>query len=160
MRSTGEKKWMPMKCGGSLKSPASEVIGSVEVLEPKTMFVADHGLGFGDRVGLDLAVLEHRLDHQVAVLQRAVIGGRRDARQQRVALRRLVAALVDLVGQALLQNGLALVGALLVAVDQHHVEARLRADIGDAGAHEAGADDADFLQVDRRHVRRAAARPC
>ena len=36
MRSTGEKKWMPMKRGGSLNSAASEVIGSVEVLEAKT----------------------------------------------------------------------------------------------------------------------------
>ena len=35
MRSTGEKKWMPMKRAGSLNSDASEVIGSVEVLEPK-----------------------------------------------------------------------------------------------------------------------------
>ena len=35
MRSTGEKKWMPMKRAGSLNSAASEVIGSVEVLEPK-----------------------------------------------------------------------------------------------------------------------------
>ena len=33
MRSTGEKKWMPMNCAGSLNSSASEVIGSVEVLE-------------------------------------------------------------------------------------------------------------------------------
>ena len=33
MRSTGEKKWMPMKRAGSLNSAASEVIGSVEVLE-------------------------------------------------------------------------------------------------------------------------------
>ena len=35
MRSTGEKKWMPMKRAGSLNSSASEVIGSVEVLEAK-----------------------------------------------------------------------------------------------------------------------------
>ena len=32
---TGEKKWMPMKRFGSLNSAASEVIGSVEVLEAK-----------------------------------------------------------------------------------------------------------------------------
>ncbi len=35
MRSTGEKKWMPMKRAGSLNSEASEVIGSVEVLEAR-----------------------------------------------------------------------------------------------------------------------------
>ena len=74
MRSTGEKKWMPMKCAGSLRTPASEVIGSVEVLEPKIDVVADHGLRLGDGLGLDLAVLEHRLDDEIAVLQRAVVG--------------------------------------------------------------------------------------
>ena len=37
MRSTGEKKWMPMKRGGSLNSVASEEIGSVEVLEANTV---------------------------------------------------------------------------------------------------------------------------
>ena len=35
MSSTGEKKWMPMKRFGSLNSAASEVIGSVEVLEAR-----------------------------------------------------------------------------------------------------------------------------
>ncbi len=29
-------------------------------------------------------------------------------------------------------------------------------DVADAGAHEAGADDADLLELGRRHVRRAA----
>ena len=33
--STGEKKWMPMNLPCSLKLSASEVIGSVEVLEAK-----------------------------------------------------------------------------------------------------------------------------
>ena len=50
MRSTGEKKWMPMKRDGSLNSPASEVIGSVEVFEAKIVAGADDGLGAGDRL--------------------------------------------------------------------------------------------------------------
>ena len=33
--STGEKKWMPMNLPWSLNSSASELIGSVEVLEAK-----------------------------------------------------------------------------------------------------------------------------
>ena len=74
--------------------------------------------------------------------------------------RRGGAALVDLVGQALLDMRLALVGALLVAVDQHHVDAGLRADIGDAGAHEARADDADLLDLAPAARWPAAARPC
>ena len=35
MRSTGEKKWMPMNFAWSLALSASDVIGRVEVLEPK-----------------------------------------------------------------------------------------------------------------------------
>ena len=79
---------MPMKRGGSLNAVASEVIGRVEVLEPKIVVFADHGLRLGDRLGLDLAVLEHRLDDEVAVLQRGVVRRRRDAREQRVAIGR------------------------------------------------------------------------
>ena len=37
MRSTGEKKWMPMKFAGRFESAASDVIGRVEVFEPNTM---------------------------------------------------------------------------------------------------------------------------
>ena len=36
MRSTGEKKWMPMNFAGSFAVSASDVIGRVEVLEPNT----------------------------------------------------------------------------------------------------------------------------
>ena len=116
----------------------------------------DGGLDLGDDLGLDLGILEHGLDDQVAALQRGVVGGRGDAAEQRVAVGGLGAALHDLVGDQLVRIGLALVGGLLVAVDQHDLEAGLRGDIGDAGAHEAGADDADLLQLARRHIGRAA----
>lgn len=36
----------------------------------------------------------------------------------------------------------------MFAIDQHDVETGLRGDIGDAGAHEAGADDADLPELD------------
>ena len=65
---------MPMKRAGSLNSEASEVIGRVEVLEAKIDVVADHRLDSCDDLGLDLAVLEHRLDDEVAIFQRRVIG--------------------------------------------------------------------------------------
>ncbi len=38
------------------------------------------------RLRLDGAILEHGLDHEVAALQRRIIGGRGDAREQRVAV--------------------------------------------------------------------------
>ena len=57
---------------------------------------------------------------------------------------------------ALCSAGLALVGGFLVAVDQHDCKPRRRAHLRDAGAHEAGADDADLLQRRRRHAGGAA----
>ena len=111
MRSTGEKKWMPMKRARSLNAAASEVIGSVEVLEPKIAWSPITFCARGDRLFLDLAVLEHRLDDEIAILQRDVIGGRRDARQQRVAVGGAGAAAIDLLGHQLLRMRLALLGA-------------------------------------------------
>jgi hypothetical protein len=43
--------------------------------------------------------------------------------------------------------GLALVGGLLIAVDQHHLDPGIGRDIGDAGAHHARAEHAEFLDT-------------
>ena len=51
---------------------------------------------------------------------------------------------------------LAFVGRFLIAVDEHHVDAGERADIGDAGAHEAGAENADLPDRLGRHGGRPA----
>ena len=69
--STGEKKWMPMNLPWALNSSASEVIGSVEVLEPKIASGFRQRLRLGEVFGLDLAILEHGLDDEIAVLQPA-----------------------------------------------------------------------------------------
>ena len=113
---------------------------------------ADRGLRLGGRLGLHVALLEHRLDHEVAVLQQAVVGARRDAGEQLVALGGLGAALVDLVGDELVRMRLALLGRFLVTIDQHHVDAGLRRDIRDAGAHQAGAEHADLAERVSRHA--------
>ena len=65
--STGEKKWMPMNLLWSLNSSASELIGRVEVLEAKIASRLQQRLRLGVGFGLDLAVLEHRFDDQVAI---------------------------------------------------------------------------------------------
>ena len=83
-----------------------------------------------------------------------VVGGRADAAQDRLAIAFLGAALLDQIVDHGLGVALALVGAFLVAVDQHHVDAGARRDIADAGAHEAGADHRKLLHLGRRHVRR------
>ena len=50
---------------------------------------------------------------------------------------------------------LAFLGLLDRPVEEHHVEPCERAHIGDAGSHEARADDADLLEMRRGHRRRA-----
>ena len=75
--STGEKKWMPMNFDWSFHSSASELIGSVEVLEAKIAPSFEQRLRLGEGLGLHLAVLEHRLDDQVAVLDRGIVRRRR-----------------------------------------------------------------------------------
>ena len=119
---------------------------------------AEHGTGgqlglgaFGD-IGLDLAVLEHRLDDQVRALDQVVVGGGGDRAEQGVEL-----LLGDLAArQALLQQvgdvGLALVGVFLGTVDQDGLDAGQGLHIGDARAHHAGADDGDLLRIGSRHA--------
>ncbi len=120
---------------------------------------ADHRLRLFRHLRLDAALLEHGFDDEIAPRQRRIIGGRGDPRQQRrlVGFARLAAR--HLAGDALVAGRLAPVGAVLIAVDQHHLEAIERRDIGDARAHEAGAENADLLQGRRRDVFRAGARP-
>jgi hypothetical protein len=64
--STGEKKWMPMKFFGRFEFLARPVIGMVEVLEAKTAGRTDLCLDRFRRRLLDVRILEHRLDDQVA----------------------------------------------------------------------------------------------
>src|SRR3989442_8576400 len=78
----------------------------------------DRSFRRGDGAGLDLAVLEHRLDDEVAVPERAVVRGRPYAREQRIALGYGREPPVDLLGDQFRRMGLALVGRLLIAVDQ------------------------------------------
>ena len=154
--STGEKKCTPMKSSG-----LSEVSGERGDRQSRGVageddVGAEHGLRLLRRLGLHRAVLEHRLDDEVAALELRVVGGRLDAREQRLLVGRLGAALGDLRAHDLVRIGLALVGRFLVAVDQHDLEPGVGRDIGDARAHEARAEHADLLEVGRRNVRRTA----
>ena len=93
--STGEKKCTPMKFSGFGDVSASEVIGRVEVLLAKTTSGPSTACAFFVASALTAAVLEHRFDHEVAALERGVVGGRRDAGEQRLLVGRLGAALGD-----------------------------------------------------------------
>jgi hypothetical protein len=101
-----------------------------------------HCIGFG----LHLPVLEHGLDDEIAILESGVFVGRLDPLEQCVTLDSAGAAAVDLLGDQPLRLPLAPFGRFPVAVDQNDVDARRGRDIGDAGAHEARADDPHALQ--------------
>ena len=142
-----------MKRFGSLNSCASDVIGKVEVLEPNITLSPMTSCTFLIASAFTLRSSNTASMTRSQSFSARIVGGRRDARQQRVAVGGGGAAARDLIADHLVRMGLALVGARLVAVDQHDVDAGLRRDIADAGAHEAGADDADLLDLRRRHSR-------
>ena len=105
----------------------------------------DHRLGLLSDVGLDGAILEHRLDDQVAAFEQGEVGGGRDAREEFVARGRRHAPLLHLLVEQRRRVGLALVGRFLRGVEQHDLDADLGRDVGDACTHHAGAEHAELL---------------
>jgi hypothetical protein len=73
-----------------------------------------------------------------------------------VALGGVELALVDLLAERLLESRHHLVGGALLATAQADLEPGLGRDLGDAGAHDPGADDSDAL--DRHDVTPSASR--
>ena len=129
---------------------ARPVIGSVEVLLAKTPPGASIGSASRRHRRLQGAVLEHRLDDQVAAVERAHVARRRDEREQAgLAQRRRAgpwrpAPTVTL--RIAARPGL---GLLARHVLQHAGDAARRVGVGDAGAHHAGAEDADLRRPPR-----------
>ena len=115
--------------------------------------LADDVLRPADHLLLDLAILEHCLDDQLAIFQRNVVRSGLDAFQERIAFGRVGAPALDLFVHQRLRMHLALRGGFRVAIDQHDIEAGERTHIGDAAAHEAGAEHADLLEGLARHSR-------
>ena len=146
--STGEKKWMPMKSCGRGEAAASEVIGSVEVLEPKIASATHRRERARDHVLLDGAVLEHRLDDEVGVGERREVGAGRDPRERGVAGRpRLIRPRETSLSSEAAIVALPFSALACVAVEERDGDAGPRADCGDAGAHEARADDRRSLRI-------------
>ena len=159
--STGEKKWMPMKFFGRAEFLARPVIGMVEVLEAK----------IADDFSTASACLGRRLldGANPRTPPRRRGRSRRDRHSRRVGvisdsslslLLRLGAALLDLIRDQAVGMRLALFGGRHVAVEQHDRNAGLGRDIGDAGAHEAGAEHADLLELGFAARRPGGGRPC
>ena len=115
-----------------------------------------HGFDRLDDRFLHLAILEHRLDDEVGIGEIGVIGRWRDAGEQRCRLILRKTSLTDRILDQTFADGLALGGRFHVAVDQGDRNAGGGRDIGDRGAHEAGADDADMFQLGLGDAGRAA----
>ena len=64
----------------------------------------DHRLGLRGDVGLDLALLEHGLDHEVGAVEPRVVDGRRDAREHGLGLLLRAPALLDVLAPAASRN--------------------------------------------------------
>ena len=119
----GLKKWTPTTLSGRSVATAISTTGRVEVLVARMAPGLHDAVELGEQGGLDREVLDHGLDDQVAVGQVADLVGGGDPSDDGVAVLLAQAALVDLLGQALLHPGLHGVGGVLLAGPQDHVVA-------------------------------------
>ena len=143
-----------MKFSGRVLASARPVIGSVEVLEPKMASVSHGRFRLLGDLGLHGAVFEHRLDDEIGVVQRAKIGRWGGCATSTSAFFSGVARPREMSRSSSLPNGPCPPGARSSrGVDQRHVDAGLRRDIGDARAHHAGAEHAEAFHFGRRFLR-------
>jgi hypothetical protein len=108
---------------------------------------AERSFRVGEDLVLQIDVFIDGFDDEVAVFQELIVRGRRDEGEERVALLfRALAARDVFLDEA---DGvlLALVGRFLLHVHEDCADARACLLVGDACAHEAGANDADFLEL-------------
>ncbi len=114
----------------------------------------DDAVELAEHLLLDVHVLEHGFDHQVAVRQRFEL--QRAAQQAHALLDVLGLELAALRGGlvVLADHAEAAIERVLLRFDQRHRHADVREVHRDAAAHRAGADDADLLDRDRRSVLR------
>ena len=116
----------------------------------------EHGAGGGDRVdgrpegGLDVDILEHRLDHEVGVGGVGEIRGAGETRQGRVAVIGGDPALGHRAVQVAGDSREARLGAGEVRLIEGDLLADDRVDLGDAVAHEPGARHEDPLDAHAR----------
>ena len=108
---------------------------------------ADHRFDLCGHIRFDLGVFEHSLYDEVAPRQIVVIRRGGDPGEHRVSLvlRDLLAR--HALGRVVGGIGLALVRRRLIAVEQHHLDARLSRHQRDARAHHARAQHANLLHA-------------
>ena len=111
----------------------------------------------GEDLALGLLLLGRRLDDEIAVAEFSERVGGRDALDRGLALLVADALATDLPCQVAVDGRQSCRDAVGGDVVEQNVIARQRADVGDAVAHLAGADDADLVNGMRHLVRLLAA---
>ena len=122
---------------------------------PHDRRIGELGLSHLGDLGLQFRILEHGLDDKVSALEVVIIGGRLDQGEERVAL-----LLGHLAARHVLLDELAGIvfpffGILDRDIDEDGLDSGARLFVGDAGAHQAGADDGDLVEIICREASRA-----
>ena len=103
-------------------------------------------------VSLDGAILEDGLHDQLGAGEIGIIGCRMNPVEHGLPRVLIQPAALDLPGEQTCGVVLASLRFLDAAVDQHDVEPGHGRGMGDAGAHHAGAEDANLVELGRRDV--------
>src|SRR5690554_6467804 len=98
---------------------------------------------FRENGALDVEILEHSLDHQIAIGKIVIVGGSRKVSQARVMLLLAKASFCERSPIDLFNVGAAPCDSLVVALDHADGQARIAHGGCDTGAHGAAADDTD-----------------
>ena len=140
----GLKKWMPHDLLGPLgghghldhrqggRVGGEDGLRLEDVVEPREQLLL-HG-----------EVLDHGLEHEVAVGEGVEVVGGADPRRDLLGGGLLELAPLDLLGERLLERGHHRVGRLLLAGPQDDVDARLGGHLRDARPHDPRPDDAQL----------------
>ena len=147
MMFAGEKKWSPTTSCGRFVSAAIASTSKVEVLV--AMMAPDFGnfIELAEHLLLKRHVFEHGLDDEVGLAEVGHLKRRRQLGEPIGRLRRRNAAALGVGRKRVLDARHALVERLLRRLDDGDGKAGIEERQRDAGAHGAGAQDADGLNV-------------
>ena len=149
------------------KMQANEILGALGVAR-KPGDRQRRGIGSQHRIGtqnlvdcsddlrLDVAILEHRFDHELRTTQRRVVATRRDERQRALGFVGCQSPFGDRIVEALGNSRLATLRRSKIDIHQHDLDTRPRGNLRDTRAHQPRAHDADLAELSDRHLGRTS----
>jgi hypothetical protein len=142
---TGLKKWMPMTCSGRWVAMPSFMIGIELVLLANRLRVGDDRIELAEHLGLHRLVLDDGFHDQLAVGEVGEVGGEGELGDRGVAGVLAELAGPDTAVEAGDEAAAATLARLRADLQHEHFAAGAGAHFGDAGTHQARADDADSV---------------